>query len=261
VTKIAVVALALGMVLGVSACSAAPSSADPSHSPAPHLAGSITVFGAASLTASFTALATKFEQAHPGVTVQTAFNGSSVLVTQIMGGAPVDVFASADSANMAKLTAANLTATVPDRFATNTLEIAVPPGNPANIKSFADLSKPGVKTVVCAPAVPCGAATVEVEKATGVRVSPVSQELAVTGVLAKVETGEADAGLVYLTDIKGAAGRVVGITFAESAKAVNSYPIAVLKSSKNPKLAAAFIAFVGGAIGQGVLRAAGFGKP
>ena len=225
------------------------------------LTGTITVYGAASLTQTFTDLATEFEAANPGVTVQTTFNGSSVLVTQIQGGAPADVFASADTANMAKLTTASLVEGTPVDFATNVLEIAVPTGNPAKITSFADLAKPGVKVVVCAPAVPCGAATVAVENATGTKLTPVSEETAVTGVLAKVETGEADAGLVYVTDVKGASGKVDGVKFAESAKAVNTYPIAALKDSKNPKAAAAFVKFVTGKVGQNVLSTAGFGKP
>jgi molybdate transport system substrate-binding protein len=228
---------------------------------APALTGTITVYGAASLTQTFTDLATEFEAANPGVTVQTTFNGSSVLVTQIQSGAPADVFASADTANMAKLTTASLVEGTPVNFATNVLEIAVPNGNPAKITSFADLAKSGVKVVVCAPAVPCGAATVAVENATGTKLSPVSQETAVTGVLAKVETGEADAGLVYVTDVKGAGGKVDGVTFPESAKAVNTYPIAALSASKNPKAAAAFVKFVTGKVGQNVLSTAGFGKP
>lgn len=257
-------AIALAIVLGVAACSSA--SPLPSHTartptPTPTLTGSITVFGAASLTATFTTLAAEFEKAHPGVTVQTTFNGSSVLVTQLEGGAPADVFASADTANMQKVSTAALTAGTPVIFATNTLEIAVPKGNPAKISTFADLAKPGVKTVVCAAAVPCGAATAAIEKATGVAIRPVSQELAVTGVLSKVETGEADAGLVYVTDVKAAAGKVDGIMFAESGTAVNRYPIVALKASNNPTVAAAFIAFVTESVGQGVLRAAGFGTP
>jgi molybdate transport system substrate-binding protein len=262
--KIAIAAIAIGVLLGASACST--STATPTASPtktaaAQKLTGSITVYGAASLTASFTELAKEFMTANPGVTVQTTFNGSSVLVTQIQSGAPADVFASADTANMDKLSTTAQTAAVPDDFATNVLEIAVPTGNPAGIKTFADLAKPGIKTVICAVAVPCGAATAQVEKATGVTIAPVSQELAVTGVLAKVETGEADAGLVYVTDVKGAAGKVDGVTFPESAKAVNTYPIVALKNSQNPKVAAAFVKFVIGPVGQGVLKAAGFGKP
>lgn len=225
------------------------------------LSGTITVYGAASLTATFTKLAAEFEAAHHGVTVQTTFNGSAILVTQIQAGAPADVFASADTANMTKLTTANLVEGSPINFATNTLEIAVPIDNPAKIARFADLAKPGVKTVVCAAAVPCGAATLAIEKATGVMLTPVSEETAVTGVLGKVQTGEADAGLVYVTDVAGAAGKVIGIPFAESSKAINTYPIAALTGSKNARVAAAFIAFVTGKAGQAVLSAAGFGKP
>ncbi len=263
IRRIALIVAGAALVAGLAACSsAAPiTTTAPKATTAPKLTGSITVYGAASLTATFTELATEFEAANPGVTVQTTFNGSSVLVTQIQGGAPADVFASADTANMTKLMTANLVTDTPVNFATNVLEIAVPTGNPARIKTFADLAKPGVKTVVCAPAVPCGAATLAIETATGVKLTPVSEETAVTGVLSKVETGEADAGLVYVTDVKGAAGKVVGITFPESSKAVNTYPIAALKASANPRTAAAFVAFVRSSAGQKVLAAAGFGKP
>ncbi len=251
---------ALAMTLtACSAPAAAPSASE--HTAPPALTGSITVYGAASLTQAFTDLATEFEAANPGVTVQTTFNGSSVLVTQIQSGAPADVFASADTANMAKLTAASLVAGAPVDFATNVLEIAVPPDNPAKISSFADLAKPGVKVVVCAPAVPCGAATAAVEKATGTVIRPVSEETAVTGVLAKVQTGEADAGLVYVTDVKGANGKVRGVAFPEATDAVNTYPIAALKGSRNARAAAAFVRFVTGPVGRNVLATAGFGAP
>jgi molybdate transport system substrate-binding protein len=254
--------MGVALIVGMAGCSSTTSGATPTSTPsAAKLTGTITVYGAASLTATFTELASQFEKANPGVTVQTTFNGSAILVAQIQAGAPADVFASADTANMAKLTSASLTAGAPANFATNVLEIAVPVGNPAKITSFADLAKPGVKTVVCAPAVPCGAATVTVESATGVKLTPVSEETAVTGVLGKVESGEADAGLVYVTDVKGAAGKVDGITFPESGKAVNTYPIVALKGSHNPKVAAAFVAYVTGTVGQRVLAAAGFGKP
>lgn len=263
IRNVGLILASITLVAGLAACS--PTAAAPSNKPEARsvhpLTGSITVYGAASLTATFTALATEFEAAHPGVTVRTTFNGSSVLVEQIKSGAPADVFASADTVNMTKLVSADLTAGTPVDFATNVLEIAVPTGNPAGIKTFADLAKPGVKTVVCAPAVPCGAATLAVERATGVTLSPVSQETAVTGVLSKVETGQADAGLVYVTDVKGAPGMVDGITFADSSKVVNTYPIAALTGSANPKTARAFVAFVTSSAGQKVLSAAGFGKP
>jgi len=251
----AVAAAALALV----GCAAQPS-AEPSET-ADSLEGSITVFAAASLKATFTDLAERFEAEHPATTVELNFAGSSDLVTQITEGAPADVFASADTKNMTTLTDAALNAGDPVDFATNVLEIAVPPGNPAGIESFADLADPDVKLVVCAPAVPCGAATVTVETAAGVDLAPVSEESAVTDVLGKVTSGEADAGLVYVTDVIGAGDAVEGIGFDESADAVNTYPIVALDDSAAPDVAQAFVDFVAGATGQKVLAAAGFGTP
>ncbi len=149
----------------------------------------------------------------------------------------------------------------PVNFATNVLEIAVPPGNPARIATFADLARPGVKTVVCAPAAPCGAAAVAIENATGVKLAPVSEENAVTDVLGKVASGEADAGLVYVTDVTGAGSSVTGIPFPESSAAVNTYPIATITAGKNATVARAFVHYVTGKVGRSVLAAAGFGAP
>ena len=225
------------------------------------LSGPITVFAAASLAGTFTEIATAFEAENPDATVELAFAGSSDLVTQISNGAPADVFASADEKNMAKLVDAGLIAGDPVDFATNTLEIAVPPSNPAGIASFADLAREGVKTVVCAPQVPCGAATTAVETATGVDLQPVSEESSVTDVLGKVTSGEADAGLVYVTDVAAAGDAVTGIGFPESSQAVNTYPIAPVTGSADVDLAAAFTAYVAGDEGRTVLAAAGFGAP
>ena len=168
------------------------------------------MYAAASLTKTFEAIGTEFEEQHDGVTVEFSFGGSSDLVAQIQEGAPADVFASADTANMDKLTAEDLQASDPQDFASNTLEIAVPPDNPAGVASFADLADEGVNVVVCAPEVPCGAATAKVEDATGVDIQPVSEEQSVTDVLAKVTSGEADAGLVYVTDVIAAGDDVAG---------------------------------------------------
>ena len=245
--------LAVGILLATAGC-ATPTA--PTRTKA--LSGSITVFAAASLTKTFGALATKFEAAHPGVAVATSFAGSADLVAQIAAGAPADVFASADTKNMAKVS--TLVGT-PVNFATNVLEIAVPPGNPAKIATFADLAKPGVKTVVCAPAVPCGAATVAVETATAVKLTPVSEENAVTDVLGKISSGEADAGLVYATDVKGSGASVTGIPFPQSTVAVNTYPIAAVTASANPTVARAFVDYVIGKVGRSVLASAGFGAP
>ncbi|WP_395656823.1 molybdate ABC transporter substrate-binding protein [Nocardioides sp.] len=219
----------------------------------------VTVYAASSLTAAFGEIAQDFEADHDGVEVKLSFGGSSDLVTQIQNGAPADVFASADTATMDELVADDLTAADPQDFATNTLEIAVPPGNPAGISSFADLAKPGVQLVVCAPEVPCGAAAQQVADDAGVTLEPVSEEQSVTDVLGKVTSGEADAGLVYVTDVQAAGDDVEGITFPESAGVVNTYPIAPVKGAGD--LAQQFVEFVLGDTGQQVLADAGFGKP
>jgi len=221
----------------------------------------ITVFAAASLQATFTRLGTEFEASHPGTAVTFSFAGSANLVTQIGQGAPADVFAAADAATMTTVTSAGQSAGAPANFATNTLQIATPPGNPARIASFADLSRPGVKVVLCAPQVPCGAAARTVQQGTGVRLTPVSEEPSVADVLGKVSSGEADAGLVYLTDVRGAGDRVSGVTFPEAAMAVNTYPIVALTGSRSPVTAADFVAFITGPRGARVLAAAGFGPP
>lgn len=223
--------------------------------------GTITVFAAASLTSTFTALGKEFEKANPGSTVTFSFAGSSDLLAQLTAGAPADAFASADEATMQKAVAAGVTAGDPVDVATNVLAIAVPPGNPAHIRSFADLAKPGVATVVCAPQVPCGAATAKVETATGTTLTPVSQEASVTDVLGKVSSGEADAGIVYATDVRGAGDKVGSVPFPEAKAVVNTYPIVAVGQGANPAGGKAFIAFVAGPTGQKVLRAAGFGAP
>ena len=265
VRRLAALVIAAAVVTGAAACSSSSttsaSTGTPSASAPTAPAGTVIVFAAASLKATFTALGTQFQAANPGTTVTFNFAGSSDLVTQITGGAPADIFASADTANMGKLTTANLVSGTPVNFATNVLEIATPPGNPANVKTFADLGNPSIKTVICAPAVPCGAATATVEKSTGVTIPAVSEESSVTDVLGKVSSGEADAGLVYVTDVKGAGSTVTGVPFPESSGAVNTYPIAPLTATKNAALAQAFISYVTGPDGQAILAAAGFGKP
>src|SRR4051794_28008894 len=221
----------------------------------------LTVFAAASLKGTFTTLGQTFEASHPGTKVSFSFAGSSDLVTQLQQGAPADVFASADTATMTKATGDHLTSGAPVTFATNTLEIAVPPDDPAGITSFSDLARSGIKVVVCAAQVPCGAAAQKVEHATNTVIKPVSEENAVTDVLGKVESGEADAGLVYVTDVKAAGDKVKGIPFEESKEAANTYPIAALAGSKDADLAGQFVQLVTGSEGQQVLAAAGFAKP
>jgi len=218
----------------------------------------LTVFAAASLKATFTQIGTIFQQENPGSTVTFNFAGSSDLVAQLIAGAPADVFASADTANMTKATDAGLVSGTPLNFATNTLTIVTPPGNPAGITSFADLAKPGVAVVVCAPQVPCGAAAQKVETNTGVTLTPVSEENSVTDVLGKITSGQADAGLVYVTDASGAGDKVTTVSFPESTTVVNTYPIATLTAATEPSLAMTFVELVTGPEGQQLLAAAGF---
>ncbi len=257
----AVTALAVAAGLAFAGCAGSPAAAPTAAETTAGPTGSITVFAAASLTAAFTEIAADFEAENPGTTVELSFAGSADLVTQIVEGAPADVFASADQKNMTKLTDADLVAGTPVDFATNVLQIAVPPGNPAGIASFADLAGDGVRLVICAPEVPCGAATAKIEESTGVTLTPVSEESSVTDVLGKVSSGEADAGLVYVTDVLAAGDAVDGVAFDESADAVNTYPIATTRDAGNAALAEAFVAFVTGDAGRAVLTAAGFGRP
>jgi len=223
--------------------------------------GKLTVFAAASLKKAFTEIGERFTTDNPGSDVEFSFAGSADLVTQLTQGAPADVFASADAKNMGRVDQAGLLAGAAVNFASNTLTIVVAPGNPKKIASFQDLTQPGLSVVVCAPQVPCGSATQKVEQTTGVTLNPVSEESQVTDVLNKVLTGQADAGVVYVTDAQGAGDKVAAVAFPESIAAVNTYPIAVLKQANDPELARRFIDLVTGDAGQKILSAAGFTKP
>ncbi|MBX7453424.1 molybdate ABC transporter substrate-binding protein [Mycolicibacterium sp. 3033] len=247
--KRALSAAALATAVAASGCSSPPQSTG------------ITVFAAASLTAVFTELGTEFEKNHPGTTVTFSFAGSSALVTQLTQGASADVFASADTANMDEVVSAGLVSGEPVDFAGNQLTIVTPPGNPSHIASFADLSRPGTQVVVCAPQVPCGAAAGRLEQITGVKLTPVSEESSVTDVLGKVTSGQADAGLVYTTDARSAGTDVDAISIPESARAVNTYPIAVLTTAENNGTARQFVDLVTGPRGRETLAAAGFTTP
>lgn len=220
----------------------------------------LTVFAAASLTDSFIALKERFEDAHPGVEVKLNLAGSSSLAQQIIEGAPVDVFAPADEQNMDKVVDQDLVEDVPEIFATNTLTIATAPGNPHDIDGLADLGSADLTVVVCVPQAPCGAATEQVEQTAGISLNPASEEENVKAVLTKVELGEADAGLVYVTDVfsSDAVGQV---SFPEADSAINAYPIAVLEEAPEPELASAFRDLVLGETGQAELSKVGFGAP
>jgi molybdate transport system substrate-binding protein len=251
-------AIGAASVLLLSGC--AGSSGGTSGGAAPQ-AQTLTVLAAASLTETFNALGKQFQTDHGGVTVKFNYAGSSDLAQQIVNGAPADVFASASDATMKTVTDANLTAAKPVTFAKNVLQIATPPGNPKGIATFADLAKPGMKVVVCAPQVPCGAAAQKVEKATNTTLRPVSEEADVKSVLSKVQTGDADAGLVYVTDVNSAGNKVQGVNFPEASQASTNYPIAVLKNAPAADLANQFVTLVTGEQGQKALEQAGFAKP
>lgn len=221
----------------------------------------ITVFAAASLRKAFSEIGERYTSDNPGSEVEFSFAGSADLLTALTQGAAADVFAAADGATMDKAAQAGLLAGDPHNFASNRLTIAVAPGNPRKIASLRDLTRPGLAVVACAPQVPCGAAARRVEQAAGVELQPVSEESQVTDVLGKVVTGQADAGLVYVTDVLAAGGKVTAVAFPESAGAVNSYPIAVLAQSGNPGAARDFIEWVSSDAGRKILSANGFGTP
>jgi molybdate transport system substrate-binding protein len=219
--------------------------------------GTVTVLAAASLTGTFTQLGKDFEAAHPGVRVTFSFAGSSALAKQINEGAPADVFASAAPKNMDDVKEKN----APVDFVRNTLEIAVPKGNPGKITGIKDFADKDKKIAVCAVQVPCGAAADKVFKATGITAQPDSLEQDVKAALTKVSLGEVDAALVYKTDVLSAKDKVEGIEFPEASKAVNEYPIATLTKAPNPDGAKAFVDYVLSAKGKAVLSAAGFDAP
>jgi molybdate transport system substrate-binding protein len=252
--------LSVILVTTLTGCSSKAPSTSQSSSPGRPANTAIVVFAAASLKPTFTQLTGKFQTDNPGATIDFDFAGSSDLASQLTQGAAADVFASADSAQMDIVAKAGLTVTAPVNFASNTLVIVTVPGDPEQIHSFADLTRPGLKVVVCQQPVPCGAATQRIEDNTGVHLHPVSEEPSVSDVLTKVTSGEADAGLVYITDARNAGNKVTTVRFPESVGAVNVYPIAVLKRAAQRALAQKFVDLVTGATGQKVLNQAGFAK-
>ncbi|ASO19146.1 molybdate transport system substrate-binding protein [Actinoalloteichus hoggarensis] len=262
--------LALGLcVLGSAGCGAVPGSVDgaaadrsSSGSPADGVpARQLTVFAAASLTEGFTELARRFEEANPGVSVRSSFAGSGTLVQQLEHGAPADVLATADVVTMDRAVEAGLTGTEPVVFATNRLQIAVPPDDPANVTRLADLAAPGNTIALCAVEVPCGAAAEEAFDRAGFEPAPDTREQDVKAVLTKVVLGEADAGLVYRTDVHSAGETVRGIDFTEADEVVNDYPIAVVADSPQARLAREFLDFARSETGHEVLADLGFGPP
>jgi molybdate transport system substrate-binding protein len=227
--------------------------------------GNITVFAAASLTDAFNAVGTAFTQVYPQAKATFSYDASSTLVNQITQGAPADLFASADQANMTKLTNAGLNGAPPQVFATNLLQIIVPAGNPKGIKGVEDLANPALKVVLCdyttTPAVPCGQYAKQILDSARVTVKPVSLEQNVKGVVTKVTTGEADAGIVYSTDVIAAGSKASGVDIPKNINVVAQYPIAPVKTSQNAAVDQAFISFLLGSQGQAILQKFGFLPP
>ncbi|MGW0345386.1 molybdate ABC transporter substrate-binding protein [Streptomyces anthocyanicus] len=248
-------------LVALSACSSSDSGAASSGGGLDGLSGTVNVFAAASLTESFTELGEEFEKRHPGTEVVFNFGGSDSLAAGITSGAPADVFASASPRTMKAVTDADAAAGTPVTFVRNRLEIATLPGNPDRVASLKDLTGSDLKVVLCDRAVPCGAAAQKALTAAGLKLTPVSYEEDVKSALNKVVLKEADAAVVYRTDVKAAGDKVAGVEFPESAKAVNDYPITLLKDAPNADVGQAFIELVRSAAGQKVLTAAGFTAP
>jgi len=255
------VVLSIAVVLLLTGCASPSSSVGSDDEAVDGPQVEITISAAASLGAAFEEIAEEFELAHPDIAVNPLItDGSSVLATQIIAGAEVDIFASADENNMQKVRDAGLIEAAPERFASNTLVVATPTDNPADVNELADLARPDLALVVCAPEVPCGAATQTLLENAGVVAAPVSLEQNVTAVLTKVATGEADAGIVYATDVQDRADLAFFVPDGADS-VVNDYPIAALADSQHPDAAAAFVAFVTGEEGQAILASYGFGPP
>ena len=223
--------------------------------------GAITVFATASLTDAFTEMGEAFEAANPGSRVTLNFAGSSALAAQIIEGAPADVFASADVASMTRLSDADSTASEPVVFTTNLAQIIVGRGNPEGITGVADLADPDLIVISCAPEVPCGRYAQQILDNAGVAVTFRSLEENVRAVVSKVTLGEADAGIVYVTDVISAGDRAVGVDIPADINVVAEYPVAVTTESTNPDGAQRFIDFVLSDEGQAVLTSYGFVAP
>ena len=224
------------------------------------MTGTLNVFAAASLTSAFNSAKTTLTGANPGLNLTYNFGGSNTLVTQIQQSAPADVFASADAKNMQTLVTAGLVET-PVTFARNKLQIAVAAGNPKGITGLADLAKPGVTVVLEAVGVPAGDYTRQVLATKKITVTPKSLETDVKSALTKVTSGEADATVVYATDVAAGGAKIQGVTVPDGDQPAITYPIAVVKATKNHAAAQAFVnSAVSGDV-QKALIAAGFAPP
>src|SRR3954452_19411945 len=260
-TRVLAVATALGTVLALSGCGEDGSPASAAASSSSRLSGTLTVFAAASLTDVFGELGDGLMPDNPHLDVRFTPAGSSARAPQLTQGAPADVFASANEAQMTVVTDAGLQAAEPSVFAGNVLEIAVPAGNPGHVTGLADFGDADLTLAVCAADVPCGAAATAVFADAGITARPDTEEEDVKAALTKVQLGEVDAALVYATDVQAAGSDVEGIPFPEAEQEINSYPICVLKAAPNPEAAQAFVDLVNSAAGQQALVDAGFRAP
>jgi molybdate transport system substrate-binding protein len=251
------------LALVAAGCGDDSSSTSTSTSIAVPVTGEITVLAAASLTDAFKELASAFQSANPAAKVTLSFGASSTLVTQINQGAPADVFASADTANMDKLTGTGGAgaAATPVAFATNKLQIIVGKANPKVIASLADLAKPGIIYVTAAPEVPIGKYAQQSLDKAKVTATPKSLEADVKAIVNKVTLGEADAGIVYATDVKAAGDKAAGVTIPDDVNVLATYPIATTKAAKNAPAANAFVSYVTSPAGRAILAKYGFTKP
>jgi molybdate transport system substrate-binding protein len=231
-----------------------------SAAPEPAVEGTLTVFAAASLTDAFEEVGSAFEAANPGVSVELSFAGSSALREQILAGAPADVFASANTSNMAQVVEAGA-ATDPAPFVANELQIAVPAGNPAGVTGLADFANGDLLIGLCAEEVPCGQFGREALANAGVTPAVDTNEPDVRSLLTKVESGDLDAGIVYRTDVLSAGDAVEGVDIPTDQNVIATYPIAALTDARNLEAAAAFVAFVLSDEGRQLLASYGFAAP
>jgi molybdate transport system substrate-binding protein len=221
------------------------------------ISGRLTVDAASSLTEAFSTLQHQFEKAHPGTHITVNFGASSDLGTEINNGQPVDVFAAASPSTMAQVHSAKH----PVDFASNKLEIATPPNNPAHIASLQDLAKPGVKVAVCDPSVPCGDVAQTVFQNAKLTVKPAANETDVKSVVAAVESGEVDAGMIYVSDVREAGSKVHGVPIPDSENSTTTYQVAALTGAPNAPAARTFVRLVLSSAGRSVLTRDGFGRP
>ncbi len=257
--------LAIAVTLVASGCgsgsgSSAPTTSGEGGRASARLAGSLTVFAAASLTESLDDAKNELTVANPGLSITYSFAGSQQLVSQITAGAPADVVATADEASMAKLAAADLV-DPPRVFARNKLQIVVRPGNPEAVKGLGDLAADNLKVVLADPSVPAGKYARQALDKAGVTVRPVSLEVDVKSVLRRVTSGEADAGVVYVTDVASAGTGVAGVDIPDDQNVIARYPAAVVRATGNRNDAQAYLDELAGGAGQAALLAHGFLAP